>query len=184
MLILVAMLTIPDFTLPIAHDALRCSDANCTNADHRNDLNKLYDHITESMSKASEAIFDNNCAGTNRRNDTHSIPGWNEHVDELHNSARQSFMEWIVDGKPKHGAVFDDMKRSRARFKYELRCLKRHKNQLIDDFLANKLQCGRLERFWKEINRISKCKVSLPNCIDGVTGAADICELWKNHFHQ
>ena len=57
------------------------------------------------MSKASEATFGNNCACTNRRNDTHSIPGWNEHVDELHNIARQSFMEWIVDGKPKHGAV-------------------------------------------------------------------------------
>ena len=50
--------------------------------------------------------------------------------------------------------------------------------------LTVKLQCGRPERFWKEINRISKCKVSLPNCIDGVTGAANICELWKNHFHQ
>ena len=73
------------------------ADADCTNVDHRNDLNKLNDNITESMSKASEAIFDNNCAGTNRRNDTHSIPGWNEHVDELHNIARQSFMEWIVD---------------------------------------------------------------------------------------
>ena len=76
------------------------------------------------------------------------------------------------------------MKRPRARFKYELRCLKRHKNQQIGDSLANKLQCGRLERFWKEINRISKCKVSLLNCIDGVTGAGNICELWKNHFHQ
>ena len=27
-----------------------------TNVDHRNDLNKFYDNITESMSKASEAI--------------------------------------------------------------------------------------------------------------------------------
>ena len=170
--------------IPIPHDALHCSDANCTNVDHRNDINKFYDNITESMSKASEAIFDNNCAGTNRRNNTHSIPGWNEHVDELHNIARQSFVEWIVHGKPKHGTVFDDMKRSRARFKYELRCLKRHKNQQIGDNLANQLQGGRPERFWKEINRISKCKVSLPNCIDGVTGAGNICELWKNHFHQ
>ena len=55
--------------------ALRYSDANCTNVDHRNDIKKFYDNITESMSKASEAIFDNNCAGTNRRSDTHSIPG-------------------------------------------------------------------------------------------------------------
>ena len=93
-------------------------------------------------------------------------------------------MEWIVDGKPKLGTVFDDMKRSGARFKYELWCLKRHKNQQIGDSPANKLQGGRPERFWKEINRISKYKVSIPNCIDGVTGAGNMCELWKNHFHQ
>ena len=142
------------------------------------------DNITESMSKASEAIFDNKCAGTNRRNGTHSVPGWNEHVNELHNIARQSFLEWIVEGKPKHGTVFDDMKLSRARFKYELRCLKRHKDQQIGDSLATKLQDSKPEHFWKEINRISKCKVTLPNCIDGVTGANNICELWKNHFHQ
>ena len=36
----------------------------------------------------------------------------------------------------------------------------------------------------KVINRISKCKVSLPNGIGGVTGAGNICELWKNHFHK
>ena len=82
------------------------------------------------------------------------------------------------------GTVFDDMKLSRARFKYELRCLKRHKDQQIGDSLANKLQDSKPEHFWKEINRISKCKVTLPNCIDGVTGANNICELWKNHFHQ
>ena len=93
------------------------------------------------MSKASEAIFDSNCAGTNRRNDTfHRLPGWNERAEELHNVARHSFVEWIVDGKPKHGTVFDDMKRSRARFKYELRCLKRHTSQQIGDSRANKLQ--------------------------------------------
>ena len=62
--------------------------------------------------------------------------------------------------------------------------MKRHKNQQIGDNLATKLHGGRPERFWKEINRISKCKVSLPNRIDGVTGAGNICELWKNHFHQ
>ena len=75
-------------------------DYSINNADHLPvciDL-ALQSIITESMSKASEAIFDkNNCAGTNRRNDTHSIPGWNEHVDELHNIAGQSFVEWIVD---------------------------------------------------------------------------------------
>ena len=35
------------------------------------------------------------------------IPGWNTHVDQLHDAARQSFKAWVDAGKPKHGFVFD-----------------------------------------------------------------------------
>ena len=74
------------------------------------------------------------------------------------------------------------MKLSRARFKYGLRFSKQHKTQLISNSLATKLQEGRPDRFWKEINRMSNCTVPLPNSIDGVTGADSITELWKGHF--
>ena len=82
------------------------------------------------------------------------------------------------------GTVFESVKLSRARFKYGLRFLKQHKTQLISNTLATKLQEGRPDRFWKEVNRINNCKVPLPNGIDGVTGADNITELWKGHFEQ
>ena len=80
---------------------------------------------------------------------------------------------WMLD-KPKHGFVFDEMKRSRASFKYGLRFLKRHTNQEIGNLLAAKLQAGRTDRFWKEVGRKNNCKVPLPNCIDGISGADNI----------
>ena len=77
---------------------------------------------------------------------------------------------------------FDEMKRSRASFKYELRFLKRHTNQEICNLLAAKLQAGRTDCFWKEVRRMNNCKVPLPNCIDGISGAGNITELWRSRF--
>ena len=63
-------------------------------------------------------MFDR-CHNANRHISDYSIPGWNTHVDQLHDAARQSFKAWVDADKPKHGFVFDEMKRSRASFKYE-----------------------------------------------------------------
>ena len=66
------------------------------------------------MSSGSDTVFD-------KMSGEYSIPGWNTHVDQLHDGARQSFKAWLDADKPKHGFAFDEMKRSRASFKYGLR---------------------------------------------------------------
>ena len=82
-----------------------------------------------------------------------------------------------------HGFVIDEMKRSRTSFKYELRILKRHTNQEIGNLFAAKLQAGRTDCFWQEVRRMNNCKVPLPNCIDGISGAGNnITELWRSRF--
>ena len=106
----------------IPYDALRCTDVNCKNVNHRDDICKFYDDIIAAMSSASDTVFDR-CHNANRHTGDNSIPGWNIHVDQLHDAARQSFKAWVDADKPKHGFVFDEMKRSRASFKYELRFL-------------------------------------------------------------
>ena len=45
-------------------------------------------------------------------------PGWNDHVDELHQMARDKFVVWVNEGKPRQGLIFNDMKNTLARFKY------------------------------------------------------------------
>ena len=35
-------------------------------------------------------------------------PGWNDHVDELHQMARDKFVVWVNEGKPRHGLIFND----------------------------------------------------------------------------
>ena len=154
--------------LHIPHEALRCTDMNCSNLHNRDDISKFYDDSIAAMSSGSETVFDK-CHNANRHTGDYSIPGCNTHVDQLHDAARQRFKAWLDADKPKYGFVFDEMKRSRASFKYGLRILKRHTKQYIGNLL-----------FWKEVGRMNNCKVPLPNCIDGISGADIITELWRS----
>ena len=94
---------------------MRCTDNKCTNLNHRDDISKFYDDIIAAMSSGSDTVFDK-CHNENRHIGDYFIPGWNTHVDQLRDAARKSFKAWLNADKPKHGFVFDEMKRSRASF--------------------------------------------------------------------
>ena len=52
-------------------------------------------------------------------------PRWNEHVADMHDIARDAFLMWKDQGKPRQGPVFEMKKRTNARFKYALRYIKK-----------------------------------------------------------
>ena len=102
------------------------------------------------MCNVGDYVFDKYVKVDNR-DASKCRPSWNEYTDELHNVVRQHFIAWVEAGKPKHGPVFDSIKLSKARFKHGIQFLKQHKNQLIGNSLATKLQEGRPGTFWKEV---------------------------------
>ena len=67
------------------------------------------------------------------------IHGWNDHVAELHLNARECYLIWINNSKPRHGPEYEDMKLSRARFKLALRECRIKKELTKADAMANKL---------------------------------------------
>ena len=48
------------------------------------------------------------------------IPGFTEHVKDLHTIARTYYCSWRTEGKPRSGSVHLAMKQSRLRFKSTL----------------------------------------------------------------
>ena len=38
--------------------------------------------------------------------------------------------------------------------------------------------------FWKNSRKHTKSKSALSNCIDGITGNADIADMWGRHYEQ
>ena len=61
-------------------------------------------------------------------NHPNSVPGWSDYVKDQHDVASDQFKLWVVlsSGKQIPGEFFDNMKRSRAIFKYALRMCKKH----------------------------------------------------------
>ena len=53
------------------------------------------------------------------------VPGWNEYAKAAHDEAREAFISWQVDNKPRMGPTYELMKVTRARFKECLRHCKK-----------------------------------------------------------
>ena len=66
--------------------------------------------------------------------------------------ARECLRCWCVHGCPKHGIIFDDMKTSRARFKYAVRYIDRNKDSIVADRMASNLLEKSTNDFWKDVN--------------------------------
>ena len=41
-----------------------------------------------------------------------------------------------------------------------------------------------IHAFWKDIRKHTKPRAALSNCIDGITGEADIAGMWGRHYEQ
>ena len=156
--------------------ALSCKDCSCSDNEHISQINEFYCGIIDKLSIASRDLCKQSAHAGRAR------PGWNDYAADFHNAARESFLLWRNSGKPRHGYIFDLMTRTRARFKYALKGLKRKEDTLRRDALANKLLKYPPEKLWKEIRHINSSKSSLPCSIEGVTGNQNIAEMWKNHF--
>ncbi len=48
--------------------------------------------------------------------------------------------------------------------------------------MAMKLLNHIISDFWKEVRTLNSCRVSLPCTLDGVSGAENIAELWRQHY--
>ena len=102
-------------------DALCCKDIDCMNENHRIALDVYYRELVHAMTKAGQRRA--------RRDKTfNSQSGWNEHVSGLHKVARNCFIIWRSNGKPRQGEEFESMRQTRLQFKYALRYVKQHEN--------------------------------------------------------
>ena len=117
----------------IPAEAVGCRDTQCTNVNHIESLNKIYNETVNTLIKAGEESLQNKKRSyTNKR-------GWAEYVDSLYDTSREVRHMWVNAGKPRHRSVYDLHVKSKARFKYALRFIKNNENTLGKEALAKKL---------------------------------------------
>ena len=111
------------------------------------------------------------------RGNEHNVSGWTDYVDEKHDIARQAFLHWCRDGKPRYGPGYVHMYRSRAAFKQALRYCKRNKEQLQADALAFSYNNVDAKKFWKGVTIAANRKATAHvNKISGAVGEQNICD--------
>ena len=161
-------------------EAVACNDPMCTDTSHRQLLDKFYNDIVTALHQASAATIHRQNVGTSFK----SHPGWSDYVADYYDASRESFLLWAANGKPRQGPLFEDMKKTRAQFKYALRFVKNNEKTLRSDALAKKFTSTNPRAFWKEIKRINSTKLPLPHCINGTSGCQEIANLWRDHYRD
>jgi len=115
----------------------------------------------------------------------HTVPGWNDIVEEKHHLAREAFLEWTYVGRPRHGPEFMLMKKTRASFKLALRYCKQHEEALKADYCAASLSTKDYNKFWNSIRKMNNSSTTMyVNSIGGAVGEANIASTWRTHFSE
>ena len=115
------------------HDVINCQDVSCNNARHHKAIDSMYTSIVNALYDAGKFLLPKLGAHKYR-----PVPGWNEYAKAAHDEAREAFISWQVDNKPRMGPTYELMKVTRARFKQCLRHCKNIEDKARADALANK----------------------------------------------
>jgi len=117
---------------------------------------------------------------TNSPKQKHNVPGWNKDVREKHEAARQAYLYWIDNHKPKSGPLFDIMEESKKEFKYALRACRKSQQKCKADAMAEALQNRSPKKFWQSIRKSKKSW--LLSAVGGETGNKAVTVMWRKHF--
>jgi len=115
----------------------------------------------------------------------HSVPGWNDIVEEKHHLAGEAFLEWSYVGRPRQGPEFLLMKKTRASFKLALRYCKQHEEAIKAYHCAASLSTKDYSKFWNSIRKMNNSSTTTyVNSIGGAVGEANIANTWRTHFSE
>lgn len=110
------------------------------------------------------------------------VPGWNDHVRSLRDAASFWNSVWTELDCPSSGTVFDIRKRTKAKFKYAVRRVKRRRDSTMRDKIGASLSDKTSKIFWKEVKRVkNSAKSTRRNCpiVDGYSRDGEISSNFR-----
>ena len=95
-----------------------------------------------------------------------SCAGWNDTVKHARGVARNSYIIWRNSGRPRHGPLSDDMRRSRLLFKYILKQCQHNEDQSRADAMATSMRNHDMKSFWKDVSSTYSRNVPLATTVN------------------
>ena len=158
---------------------VKCVNNNCSSKEHQGQLDSYFTSISDALDLTSKQTIPTSkikCPSE------YIVPGFNDYLKDLHDSARHSYLMWKQNGKPRGDDTDMDMRTTRLRFKYALRQCRCDEEQNRADALARSLHCKDTTDFWKGVRGIKDSRVPLATKVGDAVGDANITKLWQDHF--
>ena len=132
-----------DSSLPVLSDqVLHCSDPHCKL--HSTDISQYLTYFFDCISAAASSALPS-VSSTVR---THKVPGWNDAAKGLKDKANFWYRVWLEAGSPSAGVLAVIKKKSKSRYKYEVRRLKRRREHIARENFATAFSI-RDKKFWE-----------------------------------
>ena len=164
-------------------DAVNCKNPMCDNKNHIESITKYYSILIYMLQQGSSLIFENNFVSPAKSKKTDFK--WTEELNSLHSLSKNAYDNWIKGTKPNSGYLYEQMCTTRKNFKFARRKQKQKSKQELADGLASSMIRNHPTRnFWQQIQLLNNLQSKHANShtINGVSGAENISNLWKNHY--
>jgi len=158
---------------------LLCMDVNCKDPDHHNAICQYAESITNACLLAAESNIPvtSNCHSGDGR-----VPGWTEHVEPLREKSMFWHRLWIECGRPHTGTVASCMRRARASYHYAIRQVKKDRDLIVRNRIADALVTDPSRNFWTEVKKIRGNKAGVAKIVDGCTSDSSIAQLFAEKY--
>ena len=162
-------------------EVVYCNDVRCNDEQHRHHIDMYYDSICKVLTNVGKLTIPTNKFKCSQ---DYIVPGFNEHLKELHCDARAQYLIWRNDGKPRTGESHGNMRNSRLRFKYAFRQCRANEEMMRADALAHALYSRDSTSFWKDVRKMASAKIPLATKVGDAVGTDDITAMWQAHFSE
>ena len=146
-------------SISMPYSVLLCHDMKCKDCQHYDAINQYLNDTTEACLSAGHSNIPYSSSPIN----SGRIPGWSEEVEPLRQKSMFWHQIWNNCGRPHTGHVADCMRRTRASYRYAIHRVKKHREQIICNRIAESLLHNSNRNFWSEIRKIRNNK-NLDGC--------------------
>ena len=162
-------------------DCLRCNNYHCIHANHREDIDMYALDIMESISICVE---NNIPFSTSRPVSQPPVPGWSSYVKPFRDDAAFWFSVWKSAGKPQNCVLHNIMKRTRNKYHYSIRKIRKHESLIRKEKFMDECVSGKMNNILKNIKSSRKTNSQPTSTVDGVTGRENISNRFKNIYQN
>ena len=139
-----------------------CKDLSCDQEDHKQQIDAWCNNIVNCCLEA-DRVFP-------RRKSLHNKPckpEYNDYVRHCREDCIWWYNAWREIGKPMHGDIFENMKRSKKQYMYAERRRKRHESEIKFQKMAECIKDNQTRDFFNEVKRMTNNRPNMANSMNG-----------------